>query len=157
MGERVSDIAMLATYIKNSEHSHSKAIGIMGNSLGGTLGIYASAIVDDISFAIAGSCVSSFCDSIFSIYHCTDLYIPNMLSHFEFGDIIGLASPKPMLITQAVNDRIFPISGLRSAFKQGKKIYTTMGAPKNLKLLVGFSGHRFYGQLASSGCAELFN
>ena len=80
-----------------------------------------------------------------------------MLSHFEFGDIIGLASPKPMLITQAVNDRIFPISGLRSAFKQGKHIYTTMGVPKNIKLLVGFSGHRFYGQLASSGCAELFN
>lgn len=157
MGERVSDIAMLVTYIKNSENCHSKAIGIMGNSLGGTLGIYASALVDEISFTIAGSCVSSFRDSIFSIYHCTDLCIPNILSHFEFGDIIGLSAPKPILIAQAVNDRIFPINGLRSAFKQGRKIYTTMGTPKNIRLLVGFSGHRFYGQLASSACTELFN
>jgi dienelactone hydrolase len=148
MGERVAEIAALSDYIRLNESVGARQVGAMGNSLGGTLAIYSAATHEGIGFAVASSCVSSFRESIFRIYHCPDLYIPKMLQYLEFGDIIGLAAPKPMLLVHGLNDQIFPITGFRSAYRQSKKIYAAANAKNQLKVVLGLGAHRFYGELA---------
>ena len=45
-------------------------------------------------------------------------------------------------------DPIFPIAGIRKAFRQTKKIYKAFKVENRLHLLVGKEGHRFYQNLA---------
>jgi len=60
-----------------------------------------------------------------------------------------LASLKPeMAYKKGENDPIFPIAGVRKAFRQTKKIYKAFKAENRLHLLVGKGGHRFYQNLA---------
>ena len=102
MGERLSDVKLGIKFIHDccDEDIEDKVIGIMGNSLGGTVAIYANSLIDGVDFAIAGSCVSSIDESIMDIYHCADLYIPQLRKFFEFGEIAGLAAPKPLIVVQ---------------------------------------------------------
>ena len=155
MGERLADIELCVRYIKESAELGGP-IGIAGNSLGGTTSIYALSVLTGIDFAVAGSCASMLDDSIAQIYHCTDLYIPRLREFFEFSDIIGLASPKPLVLVQGVDDPIFPYHSLRKVEEEVRKIYEFDNASQNFFVKVGNGGHRFYTDLASEGIKEIF-
>jgi len=157
MGERLNDIASLADYIHRVENVPHQHIGVLGNSLGGTLAIYSAALLEQVGFAVASSCVSSFRESIFRIYHCTDLYIPGILQRLEFGDIIGLAAPKPVLLVHGVKDEIFPLRGFRAAYQQGKRIYRAATASDRLRVELGMGGHRFYSELSKDTFRHLMS
>ena len=157
MGERLNDIGSLADYIRRAENVPNHQIGTLGNSLGGTLALYSAAMLDQVGFAIASSCVSSFRESIFRIYHCTDLYIPGILQRLEFGDIIGLAASKPVLLVHGVKDEIFPLQGFRAAYMQGKKIYRAANASDRLRVELGMGGHRFYSELPKDTFLQLMS
>jgi hypothetical protein len=60
---------------------------------------------------------------------------------------MGLFSPKPVVVVAGKEDPIFPIGGVRKAFRQLKRIYRAAGAEKNCALVVGDEGHRFYAEL----------
>ena len=152
MAERIFDIKVGVRFLNQSQKEDVKSIGVMGNSLGGTLAVYSGALLEDIEFVVAGSCVANFDDSLLSIYHCADLYIPGIRKYFEFGDILGLIAPKPLLVVQGKNDPIFPKEGLRKAVDTATKIYEVHDCGKEkLQVLVGDGGHMFYAKLASQG------
>ncbi len=157
MGERILDVRIGINVIKQCKDPkvEDHVIGVMGNSLGGTVSIYANALLSDIDFAIAGSCVSSFEKSVLGIYHCADLYIPRIREYFEFADVAGLAAPKPLVIVQGGNDPIFPIDGMQEAVTKLEVIYAQCGAKNNLVVKIGDRGHRFYQDLATEGIEEL--
>ena len=58
MGERIADLEVCIRYIQGNCALQSP-IGIVGNSLGGTLAVYALAVLDDVQFSVAGSCTST--------------------------------------------------------------------------------------------------
>jgi len=155
MGERLADIELCVRYITESADLGGP-IGIAGNSLGGTLSIYALSVLPGVDFAIAGSCTSMLDDSIGQIYHCTDLYIPRLREFFEFSDIIGLAAPKPLVLVQGIDDPIFPYHSFLKVEKEVRKIYELNNASQNFLVKVGKEGHRFYTDLASEGVKEIF-
>ena len=150
IGERLYDVGSAINYLKHN-HSNSGSIGVMGHSLGGTMSIYAAALYDEITFCIASGCFSSFDRSILNRYHCADLYVPKIRQYFEFGDVAGMITPKPLLLIQAVNDYLFPLSGVRTEYAKTKTIYMAMGVAHRLRLEITQNGHRFSGQLANVG------
>jgi dienelactone hydrolase len=154
MGERLADIELCLRYISENA-GLDKPIGIMGNSLGGTVSIYSWSLLDQIDFAIVGSCVSTLDDSIGRIHHCTDLYIPRLREFFEFSDIIGLGTPKPLVVVQGDSDPIFPYYSLQKVENEVKKIYELEDADKNFIVKSARGGHRFYPDLASEGFAQV--
>lgn len=154
LGERLFDLGTAIRYLEKRYDKYA-TIGVVGHSLGGTLAIYAAALYEEISFCIASGCFSSFDLSILSRHHCADLYVPGVRKYFEFGDIAGLAAPKPLLFVQSVNDRLFPLAGLRSEYDKAKTIYKKFGASECICLEVGQNGHRFYKYLATSGKCRL--
>ena len=154
LGERLFDLGVVLKYLTET-NSHCLSIGVMGHSLGGTLSIYAAALYQEISFCIASGCFSSFEDSIMNRYHCVDLYIPDIRQYFEFGDISGLIAPKPLLLIQAVNDKQFPMKGLRKEYQQTRRIYAATGMGQNLRIEIAQNGHKFYGELATIGKSYL--
>jgi hypothetical protein len=144
LGTRVSDVLAGVRFLKN-EYNASE-IGIIGNSLGGTVAIYSSALSNDITYGIFSCCFSSFAESIFATYHCADLYLPDLATHFSAGDIVGLSAPKPIVLATGLTDPIFPIRGFRDELAQVERIYSCAKASENLRKVIGVGGHRIYSE-----------
>jgi dienelactone hydrolase len=148
MGERVYDVDRGIDYLLQRGDADSKTIGVMGNSGGGTISLFSAALLPRISFAMPSCYFCTFRDSIMSIYHCADNYIPGLLKEAEMADIMGLFAPKPVVLVAGEHDEIFPIKATRKAFTALRKIYAAAGAPNRCHLVVGPEGHRFYADLA---------
>lgn len=144
LGERIWDVDRGLDYLASRGDADMKNVGVMGNSGGGTVSIYASALLPRIAFAMPSCSFCTFEDSIFSIYHCMDNYVPGILKYADMADIMGLFAPKPLVIVAGKQDAIFPIKGVRKAFRDLQKIYAAAGAEDQCKLVIGPEGHRFY-------------
>jgi hypothetical protein len=77
-----------------------------------------------------------------------DNYVPQLLNYAEMPDVMGLFAPKPVVLVAGKEDVIFPIKGVRKAYKHLKRIYGAAGAEDKCQLVVGPEGHRFYADLA---------
>jgi len=147
-GERVWDVERGIDYLNSRGDVDMKSIGVMGNSGGGTVTLYACAVLDRLKVAMPSCSFCTFRGSIMSIYHCIDNYIPGLFKYAEMADVMGLFAPKPVVVVAGKDDDIFPIKAVRKAFRDLKKIYTAAGAADHCHLVVGNEGHRFYAQPA---------
>lgn len=144
LGERVFDVDRGIDYLAERGDADMQRIGVMGNSGGGTVSIYAAALLLRLAFAMPSCSFCTFRDSILSIYHCADNYVPKILQYAEMADILGLFAPRPVVIVAGQDDPIFPLQGVLQAFEHLKTIYEAYGAGDNCHLVVGSGGHRFY-------------
>lgn len=144
LGERVWDMMRLIDYCHTLSGVDAKKIVMTGNSGGGTVALFASALDERISISIPASYFCTFADSIGSIYHCPCNYVPGMMKMGEMYDIAGLIAPRPFLAVNGKEDSIFPIDATRRAFNQLKKVYDVAGASDACELYEGDGGHRYY-------------
>lgn len=155
-GERVWDVDRGIDYLQSRGDCDMKHIGIMGNSGGGSISTLAAATLPNrIAYAMPSCSTCTYAQSILSIYHCADNYIPDLLNWAESGDVIGLIAPRPLVIVAGKTDEIFPLPGVKQALKQIKAIYKAAGAESNVKLVLGDGGHRFYAEPAWKAMLKL--
>ena len=148
IGERVYDVDRGIDYLASRGDVDMKSIGVMGNSGGGTTSLFSAVLLPRISFAMLSCCFCTFRDSIMSIYHCTDNYVPGLLKYAEMSDIMGLFAPRPVVIVAGKKDSIFPIRGVQKGFRDLKRIYRACSAEDHCHLVIGDEGHRFYAEKA---------
>jgi dienelactone hydrolase len=144
IGERVYDVDRGIDYLGTRGDARMDSIGVMGNSGGGTISLFSAALLPRISLAMPSCSFCTFRDSIMSIYHCMDNYVPGLLKYAEMDDVMGLFAPKPVVIVAGRDDPIFPIAATRRAFARLRRIYDACGAGDRCHLVVGDEGHRFY-------------
>ena len=144
LGERVFDVDRALDYLETRRDIDPGRIGVMGNSSGGAVSLYAAALLPRIALAMPSCYFCTFLDSVMSIYHCEENYIPGLLPQLEMYDIMGLFAPKPVVIVAGKKDPMFPISATRRAFARLQSIYKAAGAKARCHLVVGPEGHRFY-------------
>ncbi len=157
VGERIWDVERGLDYLAERGDIDMDRIGLMGNSGGGTITMYASALLDRIAFAMPSCSFCTYRDSIMNIRHCADNYIPGLLKYAEAADIMGLHAPKPLVVVAGREDDIFPIDAVEKAFADLKEIYRAAGAEDKCKLAIGEGGHRFYAADAWPLMLELIN
>ncbi len=148
MGERVYDVGRAIDYLKTRDDVDFSRLGVMGNSGGGTISLFSAALLPPLKFAMPSCYFCTFRDSIMSIYHCMDNYVPGLYQYAEMSDVMGLFAPKPVVIVAGKEDPIFPIAAVRKAFRALKRIYRAAGAERHCHLVVGEEGHRFYADQA---------
>jgi dienelactone hydrolase len=148
IGERVWDVDRAIDYLSTRKDVDMKRIGVMGNSGGGTISVFSAALLPRIRFAMPSCYFCTFRDSLMSIYHCGDNYVPSLDKGAEMSDVLGLFAPKPVVVVAGKTDPIFPVAAVRKAFKDLKQIYAAAGAADRCHLVVGPEGHRFYADLA---------
>ena len=148
VGERVYDVDRGIDYLSTRRDVRMKHIGVTGNSGGGTVSLFAAALVPRIRYAMPSCYFCTFEQSLMSIGHCECNYIPGLLKYAEMPDVMGLFAPKPAVIVAGEEDDIFPIAGVRKAFRRLKQIYAAAGAADRCHLVIGPEGHRFYADLA---------
>ena len=144
IGERAYDVDRALDYLASRGDADMRCVGVMGNSGGGTISVFSAALLPRLSFAMPSCYCCTFEDSIMSIYHCGDNYIPGLLRYAEMSDIMGLFAPKPVVVVAGEKDDIFPIGGVRKGFSDLAQIYRGCGAEDRCHLVVGPGGHRFY-------------
>lgn len=157
LGERVFDVDRGLDYLATRDEIDQDRIGVMGNSGGGTVTVYAAAVLDRIAFAMPSCAVCTFRDSIMAIYHCADNYVPGILPELELADVVGCFAPKPLVVVAGREDPIFPLPGVQESFAAISAIYAAAGAPDACRLVIGDGGHRFYEQAGWSALLELIN
>ena len=148
IGERVYDVDRGIDYLVGRGDVNRKAIGVMGNSGGGTVSLFSAALLPRLALAAPGSYFCGFRESIMSIYHCTCNYVPGLYNVADMADVLGLFAPKPVVVVNGKEDEIFPIKATRKAFRQLQRIYDGCGAKENCHLVVGGEGHRYYAEQA---------
>jgi len=146
IGERIYDVSRAIDAIEQLRlpQIDMTKIACMGNSGGGTITYYAAMLDERISVAMPSCYICTFKDSIGSIYHCPDNYLPGALKYFEMADLASLIAPRKMVVVAGREDNIFPVAGVNKAYETIEQIYDAAGVPGNCKLVIGSGGHRFY-------------
>lgn len=155
VGERVYDVDRAIDYLATRDDVNMKRIGVMGNSGGGTVSVFAAAVLPRLAYAMPSCYFCTFAASIMSIHHCLCNYVPGLLRVAEMADVLGLFAPRPVTVVAGREDPIFPIKATRREFKRLQTIYAAAGAPNACTLVVGAGGHRFYAESGWRGMLKL--
>lgn len=129
-------------------------LGIMGISGGGLTALYASVIDERFSKTVVSGYINTFRDSIFSMWHCPDNYIPDILGIGEIYDFASSLAPRKLLIESGTRDKLFPIEASRKAHEKIGKIYALVGAENNLTVDVFDGKHSVSGRKSFDFLAE---
>ena len=96
--------------------------------------------------ALISGYLNTFRDSIGSLAHCIDNYVPGILNWAEMHDVAGLIAPRPLFVESGEKDNIFPIGASVESFNEVRKIYDVFGASDRIEHEVFPGEHSFWGK-----------
>jgi dienelactone hydrolase len=148
IGQRVLDVRRGLEFLAARDMFDMERVGIVGQSGGGTTAIYSAALLSGIKIAVVSSAFCTFRESLLPRVHCPDNYIPGIMRYCEMGDVLGLFSPRPVVVIGGREDPIFPFAGFERAATQLRRIYAAAGAEEYCRVIATSGGHRFYAREA---------
>ena len=146
IGWRVWDIMRTIDWIETRRELDPARVGCLGCSGGGTCTLFAAALDTRIRAALVSSYLNTFRDSIMSLSHCIDNYVPGILNWAEQYDIAGLIAPRPLFAESGQRDDIFPVEAAKASFARVKKVYQVFGAAESIEQEVFDGPHSFWGK-----------
>ncbi len=146
IGWRVFDVMRTIDWLSSVPGIDSSRIGCLGISGGGTVTTFAAALDTRIQAAMVSGYMNTFRDSIVSLSHCIDNYVPGILNWAEMHDVAGLIAPRPLFIESGDSDPIFPVDAARSAFEKLKPVWAALGAQDKVQQEVFAGDHFFHGK-----------
>ena len=115
IGWRVWDAIRSIDYLATRPEVEADRLAVMGISGGGATSFFTAALDHRMKAAVVSGYFCTFRDSIFSIQHCIDNYIPGILRYAEMYDVAGLIAPRSLFVETGTDDRIFPVEATRYA------------------------------------------
>jgi len=146
IGWRVWDIMRTIDYIATRSDLDASRVGCMGISGGGTATLFATALEPRLRAGMLSGYLNTFQDSVGSLAHCIDNYVPGILNWVEMYDIAGLIAPRPLFVESGEKDAIFPIQASIDSFKKVRDIYEVFGAADRVEQEVFPGEHSFWGR-----------
>jgi hypothetical protein len=146
IGWRVWDVMRTLDYIATRAELDSSRVGCMGISGGGTVTLFSAALEPRIRVAMVSGYLNTFRDSIGSLSHCIDNYVPGILNWAEMYDVAGLIAPRPLFVESGEKDNIFPIKASIESFQNVQQIYRLFGAADRVEQEIFPGDHSFWGR-----------
>jgi hypothetical protein len=115
------------------ERWNMNEVVIYGVSGGGLVDTFYGALESRFKGIIISNYGATFASSTMAMHHCVDNYIPDILSVGECSDIMALAAPVRMLLTNGINDPIFPMEGVKETITQVETVYEKLGCSENFQ------------------------
>ena len=131
-------------YLVSRPEVDPSRIGVTGNSGGGTMSAYLSALDERIQVAVP-SCYMTSWQMLWDTIGPQDAeqnLLPFIANNLDFPDYAIAFAPKPYLINAAIQD-FFPIRGTRATFREVQRIYEVMGAGDKVELFEADDGHGY--------------
>jgi hypothetical protein len=145
IGWRVYDVMRAIDWIETRPELDARRVGCLGISGGGTATLFAAALEPRIRVAVISGYLNTFRDSILSLSHCPDNYVPGILGWAEAYDVAGLIAPRPLSVESGTHYHIFPIEASRASFARVKRIYERFDVAAQAQQEVFEGEHSFYG------------
>jgi hypothetical protein len=133
-------------YIATRAELDSTRVGCMGISGGGTVTVFATALEPRLRVALVSGYLNTFRDSIGSLAHCIDNYVPGILNWAEMHDVAGLIAPRPLFVESGEKDDIFPIQASIASFNHVREIYSVFQAGDRIEQEAFPGEHSFWGK-----------
>jgi dienelactone hydrolase len=146
LGWRVYDVMRTIDWIETRKELDAARVGCMGISGGGTCTLFAAALETRIRAAMVSCYLNTFRDSVMSLSHCIDNYVPGILNWAEAYDVAGLIAPRPLFVESGERDAIFPIAASRASFARVKKMYEVFDAGTLTEQETFDGPHSFWGK-----------
>src|SRR5262245_51651777 len=146
IGWRVWDVMRTIDYIATRPEPDANRVGCMGISGGGTATLFSSAIETRIRVAMVSGYLNTFRDSVGSLSHCIDNFVPGILNWAEMYDVAGLIAPRPLFVESGEKDTIFPVQASIESFTRAREIYRVFGAEDLIEQEVFPADHSFWGK-----------
>lgn len=143
---RIAQALLCSKVLKEMDDVDEEKVSLMGISGGGLTALYASALDNSIYKTVICGYVNTFKDSILSMWHCPDNYIPGILEIGEIYDFASALAPKELFIESGIKDKLFPIAASELAHENIKRVYTLMGAEDKLHIDVFNGKHSVCGR-----------
>ena len=143
---RAWDVTRAIDWLETRSDLDAKRVGCMGISGGGTCTVFAAALEPRIKVAMVSGYLNTFRDSILSIAHCMDNYVPGILNWCEMYDVAGLIAPRPLFIESGDKDSIFPVEASRESYRKVRRVYEALGAGDAVAQEVFAGEHSFHGK-----------
>ena len=143
---RVYQALACAQIISGFDNVDCERLSCMGISGGGLTALYASVIEEKFRKTVVSGYVNTFKNSILSLWHCPDNYIPNILEIGEIYDFASALAPRELLIESGEKDRLFPIESSRIAHEKIRKVYSLAGAEDKLYIDIFNGKHSVSGR-----------
>jgi len=153
MGERVADVLRHIDTLRFHHDVDDRKIAILGRSMGGVAGLYATALDPGIRAAYISGGFGSVERMTRGDLQSPDNYVPGII---PFGDLLKVASmicPRPLFIEALREDNSLPVAGVEE-FEP--KLRQACGAPSDsdrLRIVVYPGAHRWVGQEAADWLA----
>ena len=157
VGWRVWDVMRTIDYIATRPELDQSRVGCMGISGGGTITVFSTGLDQRIGVALVSGYLNTFRDSIGSLAHCIDNYVPGILKWAEMYEVAGLIAPRPLFVESGEKDNIFPIRASIESFEEVKKIYSLFGVPDLVEQEVFPEEHLFWGKRGIPFLAKYLN
>jgi dienelactone hydrolase len=146
IGWRAYDVMRTIDYIATRKELDVNRVGCVGISGGGTCTLFSTALEPRIKAAFVSGYLNTFRDSIGSISHCIDNYVPGVMNWAEMYDIAGLIAPRPLMVESGRKDDIFPIDASIESVNKVRAIYKVFGANDRIDHDVFDDAHSFWGK-----------
>lgn len=145
-GWRVWDAIRALDYMATRPEVDAERMATMGISGGGLTALFTAALDTRVKVAIVSGYLNTFADSILSVDHCPDNYVPGLLGLCEMPGLLGLVAPRALFAESGDQDPIFPRAAFEYAVEQGRLIYEAFQASGQFAAEVFAGDHRFHGE-----------
>ncbi|HEY2933427.1 MAG TPA: acetylxylan esterase [Acidobacteriota bacterium] len=131
-------------YLELRPEVDKSRIGCTGNSGGGTMTAYLSALDDRVKVAAPSCYITSWRRLLETIgpQDAEQVMLPFLLDGLDQADFVEAFAPKPYLILSAIRD-FFPIEGARETFREARRLWSLLGAEEKLDMVEVDDGHGF--------------
>lgn len=117
-------------YLVSRPEVDPERLGCLGISMGG----YRSLFLSGLDSRIRAGCVVGFMSTVDPMLrahvdtHSNVHFLPAIHQYLDWPDIVALHAPKPLLVQQCEQDRLFPLAGMHESVDKIAAIYDKVGA-----------------------------
>jgi dienelactone hydrolase len=154
---RIHDVMRTVDWIGTRSELDATRVGCMGISGGGMVTLFAAALDERIRVAFVSGYLNTFKDSIGSMSHCVDNYIPGILNWCEMYDVAGLIAPRPLFAEFGERDPIFPLAASQASAARVRQIYQALDAVGSFGVEQHPGEHEFSGRLGLPFAADVLD
>lgn len=144
-GWRVRDARAALRVLESLPSVDPDRLAAVGISGGGTVALFTAIVDPKVSAVGVSGYFNTFFDSILSVHHCVDNYVPGILKLGEMPDLAAAIAPRRFFAESGILDPIFPLEAFRRACAQMQEVYAAHGHPDHFAFEVFENDHVFHG------------
>lgn len=128
-----------AEFLASLPQVDKEKIGTMGFSMGAHRAWMTMAATDVVK-AGAAVCWMNTTDSLMTMTNNQNkggsayaMVIPGIRRYMDYPHVASIACPKPMLFTNGLQDKLFPVEGVKAAYDTMRKVWNSQGAGEHFQ------------------------